>query len=97
MIAVQLGIGIGTVFLLTSHALSSGARARIERGSSRPKDQLDELRVEKDAAITETLALLGLDNPSSSRERAGHRPVMLEHDGLAARRSDRVPRVRRPT
>ncbi len=78
MIAAQLGLGVATIVFVASNALS--VRASRDSGSL----QDDALSDETAAAIAEAQSLL--DNALPLVRPRQPRAVMLEHDGLAARR-----------
>ncbi len=79
MIAAQLGLGVATIVFVASNALS--ARATRDDAASHTGDALSD---EKAAAIAEAQSLL--DNVLPPATHRQHQAVMLEHNGLAARR-----------
>ena len=78
MIAAQLGLGVVTIVFVASNAMS----ARAVRDATRTRDGLPSDEVA--AATAEAQSLLDNALPHARPQQA--RAVMLEHNGLAARR-----------
>ena len=78
MITAQLGLGVVSIVFVASNALS----ARAVRDAARTRDE--PLPDEAAAAIAEAQSLLDNALPHARPQQA--RAVMLEHNGLAARR-----------